>query len=586
MAAICRREGKHVRDRDRFWWLELIIGLVLCVGTVPILYFGIGSVPSPTDNPFFTSAEYWQSVGIMSFAALVCLGGGVAFLVMAGHTRGSHIKRLAALQGDVDVLPLAEIHPDPTLVPDVAQQPLELMWRTGGGARFVKIPLLGIQALLVLATVGLTIFQFVAPFFPAFQPSQPMSVTEIILRVAVALVCSGIVAVICVLGARIAPHLFGRPFGVSATTSGIDAHTEFGSHIHIAWEEMRLLEVATGGTTVKRSFSLYAPGKRIGWAEYTSGLGAEYVPVGASGTEMTLRQAALLSLIAARTGLVPRTLAKALESKPAPARQPKRASNAAALLVFALIVAGITAADILIPVTPFTWVNWLSAGSLALVTLSLIVASLRTTLTRSALPAHATPPSVGAPSLEAPGVVYLLAWKAPLRRRLLMGALGVCLAVNVVPGVWVLLQQIAIALPGYHPQILSDGPFTFMGRYMLAFVLGAFGIVGLVFVYMSTMGATTRIRADKNGLTMRVARNARLMPWSSVQDISWGAGRGGRYSYIVKSDVPTFPIYWFSDSQATDTTAPSDGAIPIGPDELAALVAARTGKPIGVREGA
>ncbi len=564
----------------------LIIGLVLCVGTVPVLYFGIGSIPSPSDNPFVTSADYWQSVGVMWFAALACPGGGVAYLVMASHAHGSHIKRMAALQGDADVLPLAEIYPDPALAPDVARQPLELKWRIGMATRAVRVLLLGIQALLALATIGLSAFEIVAPFFPPFQPPHPMSVTEIVVRVTVVLLLIGMIIALCVLDAREVPFLFGRPFGVTATTSGIDAHTEFGSRIHMAWEEMRLLEVATGGKNAKRRFSLYAQGKRIDWTEYTSGLGAEYVPVGATATEMTLRQTALLSLIAARTGLVPRTLAKTLESKPAPARQAKRSSNAIALLVFALISAGITAADILIPVTPFTWVNWLSAGSLGLVTLSLLVASLRTALTRSVLPAHATPPSVGAPSLEAPGVVYLLAWKAPLRRRLLMSALGVCLAVNVVPGVWVLLQQIAIALPGYHPQILSDGSFTFMGRYMLAFVLDAFGVVGLVFVYMSTMGATTRIRADKNGLTMRVARNERLMPWSSVQDISWGAGRRGRFSYIVRGDVPTFPIYWFSDSQATDTTPPSDGAIPIGPDELAALVAARTGKPIRVREGA
>lgn len=573
-----------MRDRDRLWWLMLVIGLAFCIGSAPTLYFGVRTIPSPTDNPFVTSADYWQMVGVTGFGALVCLGGGVTLLVMAGHARRSHLTRLAALRGDADAMPLAEIHPDPTLAPDVAQQPLELRWRTGGWTRLLQIPLLGIKALLALATVGLTIFQFVAPFFPAFQPSKPMSVTEIIVRVAVALVLSGIVAVLCVLGARIAPHLFGRPFGVSATTSGIDAHTELGSHIHIAWDEMRLLEVATGGKTAKRRFSLYAPGKRIGWAEYTSGLGAEYAPVGATATEMTLREATLLSLIAARTGLVPRTLAKAFESKPAPARQPKRSSNAAALLVFALITAGITAADILIPVTPFTWVNWLSAGSLALVTLSLIVASLRTALTRSALPAHATPPSVGAPSLDAPGVAYILAWKTPLLRRLFMSALGLCLAVNVIPAVWVLLQQFALALPGLHPQIFSDGPFTFMGRYMLAFVLGAFGFGGLGIVYTGTMGATTRIRADKDGLTTRIARRERLMPWSSVQDISWGTDRRGSFAYLVKSDVPTFPIYWFADPRAADTATPSDGAIPIGPDELATLVAARTGKPVRVRE--
>lgn len=575
-----------MRDRDRLWWLMLIIGLVFGIGTVPVLYFGVGAIPTPTDNPFMTSADYWQIVGVIGFCALICLVGGVTFLVMASRARRRHLTRLAALQGDTQALPLAEIHPDPTQVPDVAQQPLQLQWRIGTATRVFRVPLLGIQALLALASVGLSIFQFVAPFFPPFQPSQPMSLTEIVLRVAGTLVAIGLGSILCVLGARVLPFLLGRPFGVSATTSGIDAQTELGTHIHMAWEEMRLLEVATAGNMSKRSFSLYAPGKRIDWTEYTSGLGAEYVPVGATAIEMTLRQAALLSLIAARTRLAPRTLVKTFESKPSPARQPKRSSNAAALLVFALIMAGITAADFLFPVTPFTWVNWLSAGSLALVTLSLIVASVRTALARSTLPLHATPPSVGAPSLEAPEVAYLLTWKTPLLRRLLTTALGLCLAVNVVPGAWVLLQQLALALPGYHPQLLSDDPFTFMGRYMLAFVLGAFGIAGLGVAYAGTMGATSHIRADKDGLTTAFARRERLMPWSSVQDISWGAGRRGRFAYLVKSDVPTFLISWFADPQTADTTPPSDGAMPIGPDELAALVAAHTGKPIRVREDA
>ncbi|HEV8191971.1 MAG TPA: hypothetical protein VGP82_10875 [Ktedonobacterales bacterium] len=224
-----------------------------------------------------------------------------------------------------------------------------------------------------------------------------MSVIEIVLRVAGACAVIALGVGIGIIFARPMSHLFGRPFGVSATNSGIDARTELGSQIYMAWDEMRLLEEDKGGSTVQRRIALYTQGKRIGWAEYTAGLGAQYVPVGATAGEMVRRQAALLSLIAARTGLAPRTLVKALESKPAPARAPKRSSNAAALLVLTLFLLGITAAEVRFPVTPFTWVNWISAGSLALTTLCLIIASLWTALARRTLPAHAGPPSVGVP---------------------------------------------------------------------------------------------------------------------------------------------------------------------------------------------
>lgn len=568
-----------MRDRDRLWWLILIIGLTFCVGGVVAPYVGVQTIP--TDNPYFTSADYWQEISLIGLLTLVCLGGGLTFVIMAVHARGLHRKRLAALHGDMSAMPLAEIHPDPALAPDVTEKPLELMWRSSTATKVVHIPLFGFYALSGLVSVGLAIIELVAPFF--LSP-QPMSLIEIVLRVAGACVAVALAVGLGVVLARVIPHLFGRPFGISATSLGIAARTELGSHVHVGWDEMRLLEVDRGDTTSKRRFALYAQGKRIGWTEYTAGLGAEYVPVGATASEMTLRQAALLSLIAARTGLTPRTLAKTLESKPAPAHAAKRSSDAVALLVLTLVLAGITAADFLFPVTPFTWVNWISAGSLALATLSLIIASLRTALARSTLPAHTSPPSVGAPSLDAPGVAYVLSWRTPLVWRLLMIFIGLCLAVNLVPGVWLLLMQFALLLPGFHPQLLSDDVFAIMGRYALAFALGMVGLIGLGLVYGGVIAATAHIRADKDGLTTGSGRRQQLMPWSSVQDISWGPGRRGQFAYLVKSDVPTFQISWPAGPQVASASPPSDGAVPIGADELAALVAARIGKPIRVRE--
>ena len=568
-----------MRDRDRLWWLILIIGLAFCVGGVVAPYFGVQTIPS--NDPYLTSADYWQLIGLIGLVTLICLGGGLTFVVMAVHARRQHRKRLAALHGDAHAMPLAEIHPDPALAPDVAEKPLELMWRSSTATKVVHGLLLGVYALSGLVSVGLAIIELVAPFF--LSP-QPMSLIEIVLRVAGACVAVALAVGLGVVFARVIPHLFGRPFGVSATSLGIDARTELGSQVHMAWDEMRLLEVDRGDTTSKRRFALYAQGKRIDWTEYTAGLGAEYVPVGATASEMTLRQAALLSLIAARTGLTPRTLAKTLESKPAPARAAKRSSNAAALLVLSLFMAGITAADFLFPVTPFPWVNWISAGSLALATLCLITASLWTALSRSTLPAQSSPPSVGAPSLDAPGVAYVLTWRTPLGRRLLLIFIGLCLAFNLVPGVWTLLQQFGLLLPGFHPQLLSENVFTIIGRFVLAFTLGLIGLIGLGLAYGGMIAATVRIRADKDGLTTGSGRRQQLMPWSSVQDISWGPGRRGQFAYLVKSDVPTFQISWPAGPQVASASPPSDGAVPIGADELAALVAARIGKPIRVRE--
>lgn len=141
-----------------------------------------------------------------------------------------------------------------------------------------------------------------------------------------------------------------------------------------------------------------------------------------------------------------------------------------------------------------------------------------------------------------------------------------------------------LSLPGYHPEILSDGVFTYMMRFVLGFALAMFGLIGLALVYSGMIAATIAIRADKDGLTTGRGRRQQLMVWSSVQDISWGLVGRGQFAYLVNSDVPTIQFSWPAGPQVARATLPSDGAMPIGADELAALVAARIGKPVQVRE--
>jgi hypothetical protein len=587
------RGGRDVRDRDRFWWLMLILGLAFCAGAVAAPYWILQSFP--TNDPYFTSADYWQLIGEIGFIVLMCLVGGLILVTMGLRARRRHRRRLAALRDGESALPLADMQPDATLAPDVSETPLALLWRMGAAARVYGVVVLGICALSVLITASLFVLALAAPallhlrllpegmFAQTLQ--QSTSLMETVLRIAGASAIVAICTGIGVLAARITPFFFGRPFGVSASNSGIDARTELGSRIHMAWDEIRLLEVETGGSQSKRRFALYAPGQRVEWADYIEGAAMGYVPVGATASEMTRRQAALLGLIAARTGLAPRTLAKTLESRPASARDVKRSSQAIVLLVTALVVAGIAAADFLFPVTPFTWVNWASAGSMALVALSLLLATLWIALSRSTLPVGARPPSVDAPSLDALAVAYSFSWRMPPLRRLAFMLIGLCLAVNLVAGAWALLRQFASTLPGFQTQLLSEGGYTDFGHFMLALVLGGFGLLGLRLVYTAVILAINHIRADRDGLTTGNGRRERLVAWSSVRDISWGPGRRGQFAYLVATDVPTVQISWPAGSQAVEAIPPSDGSLPIGGDELAALVAARIGKPIRVRGG-
>jgi len=429
---------------------------------------------------------------------------------------------VAALRGDVDAMPLAEIVPDPSSAPDVAQQPLELIWRMSRVSNVLNVLLLVVQSIAAVISLGVALVSLLAPIFLPPQPTleeqltgvlpQPLSAIEIALRIAGACVVVALVALTGYFAIHVVPLLFGRPFGISATPSGIDAHTELGSLVHMSWDEMRLLEVSAGDAQARRRFNLYTQGKRIAWTEYRTGFGAQYVPVGATASAIIFRQAALLGLIAARTGLAPRTLAKSLKSKPKPARATNRSTNAIVLLVVALVVAG-AAADFLLPMTPLTWVNWVSVGSLAFVTLCLIFASLRAALAPRTLPAHASSPSVGAPVPNVRRVAYVLSWRTAPLTRLLLFIIGLFLAFNLIPGAWALFMLFTPFLPGREAQLLSESAFTMLGRYLLAFVLAIFGVIGLGLAFVGARAATTSIRADKDGLTTRTGPSEQLMAW-------------------------------------------------------------------------
>lgn len=600
-----------MHDRDRFWWLIVFAGVACWFAAVVVPYQFMATAPTPAENRFVTNDEYRGWIGFSIAFGVAFLGFGVFFIIMAVRARRRHRIRLAALQGDLSMMPPAAIRTEPAAALDLTGQPLEIMWRTGKTTGVFYGLMLGVQALLVLLMAGLDTFAFIAPIFTAPQPStedlingtspQPLSVLEIIGHIALASVGVAIIVAIVVVGVRATPFLFGRPFGVTATNRGIDARTEFGARIHMNWDEARLLEAVGGNTQVKRRFNLFAPGKKISWTEYTTGLGAQYTPVNATASEITLRQVALLNLIVARTNHSPRTLAKGLaktqpdSSSPkgiatmqgsllAPAREGKRSSTAITLLVMALIVAGIAVADFFVPVTPFPWVNWVSTGSVALAALILIIASVRELGADNVLPAYAQPPSAAAPSLAAPGAAYVFSWRVRPLRRLGLIILGVCLSFNLIPCAWVCLQLFGIYLPGFHPQFTADAPTTYIVRIFLTMTLALTVLIGLGLALGALTARTGRVRTSTDGLTTENGKLKRLIPWSSIQDISWGAGSGGQFSYLVKTDVPTIQASWPAGSQAANISPPDDGALPVGADELAALVAAQIGKPILVRE--
>ncbi len=68
-----------------------------------------------------------------------------------------------------------------------------------------------------------------------------------------------------------------------------------------------------------------------------------------------------------------------------------------------------------------------------------------------------------------------------------------------------------------------------------------------------------------------------------MREVVWSPrGLGGAPVYTMLTDNPIEAISWPTSPRYLVAAAPANGAAPIGPDELAALVAARTGGPIRV----
>jgi hypothetical protein len=582
-----------VRDGERFWWVQLPGGVVICLAGVIAPFIVLKLVPS--GDPFVSGSVYALFFGIAALFTVSCVGCGLWLALASFPVRRRHWARIAAFNGDEAAMPLASIHPNPALAPDVEVQPLELMWRTGSSVRFLRAPVMVLQLLVGLLSIVLTLVTVVAPIFmpprqspddPYSLPPQPPAPLEIVLRLAVACAIVASVTMLGIFLMRALPTLFGRPYGVTATADGIEELTQLGKRRRMMWSEMRLLEATYYTTGPTRTFALYAPGKRIGWTERRVGLESDYIPAGISTSEMAQRQEALLALIAARTGLTPRTLSPKLmlTQTPAPARS-QRGSTALALFVVSLTVAALAAVVAIFPLTPYGWMNWASVASLGLLALGCVAGVIRAAMpVPQPVGGLAGPPVVGAPSLEALQAGYSYNWRAPALRRVVIPAAGLCLAVNLLPGGWALAQFGVVIVRTLQPGPLANTPFPSVGQFVLGLVLAGFGFGGLVSAYNGAITTVIQVRADAYALSVGRGRTQRRIPWSSMEDIAWSIGPGGQASYYVKSSPPTTLITWPTGAQAMDILPPHDGILSLSPDELAALVAAKLGQPIRVRE--
>lgn len=368
------------------------------------------------------------------------------------------------------------------------------------------------------------------------------------------------------------PHVGRGPTTIiTATTDGLTVSRRRHRDTVIPWGEAQLLEVWTFSmeTTRQRGYTLYG---RDAYIEWDMPEGKKKLAV----QDENLRRE-LLDLIAARTGLTPRTLSPQLQAPSASAPPARRVSVSGTVTIAILISLpfALAVAALLLPLTNELLLNAyvaLSLGVTGLILLGVATAAYIKLLAPLDASADGTlPPFQVAPPPDTTGTgIYGLWWGKPLSDRLIECGLGLLLAADALPALWSLneFQTPPNAIAPSHPpqQYLA-------GALLLPAIIGA-----MLFVF-GLLPDRHVVLADTQGLSMRSGKQIEALRWDDVDQVKAHVSRGRITRYRVIGEIDEDTIEW---PVRRIREVPINTGQSLTAAELAALVVARSGKALRV----
>lgn len=580
---------------ERHWWVSVLGSLVaVAVMIVGPLVFLQQVLPAAAYLGESLTPDFLLAGALAVAAFVLCL------MLTSAAVRGRQRARLRteALRGNLDVMPVSLLVTDAQKAPDVSREPLALSWHTNVAQRITHVP----EFLLTPAVFGLFIaLAWVGLIMHVFKDASWLQ-GEWQLTAGL-LVATAVYGVLMAVLVRYLPTLFGKPFGLTASDEGIHYRTVFGREGFIRWEEIKLLEVELYGlrsvAIARREFSLYGESARqvIVWKDNPPTSRSEFVPNGMSQAEMTVRLQALLDLINARTGLVPRTFAKTLRPKEVQSAATRGQAyalhgganksspsdeNAGVGVVGAGITLALAVAVILLPISTLFVLNIAVASSLAIVALILVVYSLRVIFqqqrtSQSLGVAHMVRVTSFSDTLES---IYTLSFVRPSRHRLVMAILGLLMVVDAVPALLIIVPSVLNVF--LHPMVAKGSTARGPGGILL-FAVAYYGIGGIMLLIAAFWPVQWTVRATPSALSLNSSmKHSRALPWESIEQITAKVHRGEVVAYTVVGDLGRTNILWFAEPSTLRVALSIDGTSPIAPDQLAALAAQRSGKDIKV----
>lgn len=580
---------------ERHWWVSVLGSLVaVAVMIVGPLVFLQQVLPAAAYLGESLTPDFLLAGALAVAAFVLCL------MLTSAAVRGRRRAwlRTEALRGNLDVMPVSLLVTDAQKAPDVSREPLALSWHTNVAQRITHVP----EFLLTPAVFGLFIaLAWVGLIMHVFKDASWLQ-GEWQLTAGL-LVATAVYGVLMAVLVRYLPTLFGKPFGLTASDEGIHYRTVFGREGFIRWEEIKLLEVELYGlrsvAIARREFSLYGESARqvIVWKDNPPTSRSEFVPNGMSQAEMTVRLQALLDLINARTGLVPRTFAKTLRPKEVQSAATRGQAyalhgganksspsdeNAGVGVVGAGITLALAVAVILLPISTLFVLNIAVASSLAIVALILVVYSLRVIFqqqrtSQSLGVAHMVRVTSFSDTLES---IYTLSFVRPSRHRLVMAILGLLMVVDAVPALLIIVPSVLNVF--LHPMVAKGSTARGPGGILL-FAVAYYGIGGIMLLIAAFWPVQWTVRATPSALSLNSSmKHSRALPWESIEQITAKVHRGEVVAYTVVGDLGRTNILWFAEPSTLRVALSIDGTSPIAPDQLAALAAQRSGKDIKV----
>ena len=218
-------------------------------------------------------------------------------------------------------MPFAAFSGDPAQAPDLSSEPLVIMWRPNQKIQraiwLIALLTLALDIVIIYGARALMGVKLpVSVNFASFWPRLSL-ISAILLLVALHMAI--------LLAAPLALRLRA---GATFTNAGVQERSPWGVRRFLRWEDARLFEVEAI-QTLNRRYTLYGPHGAVSWRDEIPAYDSEavqqrdhenYVPDGIAPEEMSRRLRAALGLVAARTGLAPRTLSPTLQPRASSAR--------------------------------------------------------------------------------------------------------------------------------------------------------------------------------------------------------------------------------------------------------------------------